>query len=56
MACLTSLVSLVLIRLGLDVESEHGVSDIQTNVTHDDEMVTGKIALAVLNEFLDIQD
>jgi len=40
-------------RMGLDVELEHGVRDIQTNVTDDDEMVTGKIALAHLNEFPD---
>jgi hypothetical protein len=40
-------------RMGLDVELEHGVKNIQTNVTHDDEMITGKIALAHLNEFYD---
>jgi hypothetical protein len=40
-------------RMGLDVELEHGVSDLLTNVTHDDEMITGKIALAHLNEFPD---
>ena len=40
-------------RMGLNVELEHGVRDVQTNVTHDDEMVTGKIALAHLNEFPD---
>jgi Protein of unknown function (DUF5661) len=32
-------------RMGLDVELEHGFRDKQTNVTHDDDMVTGKIAL-----------
>jgi hypothetical protein len=33
-------------RMGLDVELEHGISDLQTNVTNDNEMITGKIALA----------
>ncbi len=40
-------------RMRLDVELEHGISDLQTNVTHDNEMITGKIALAHLNEFSD---
>jgi hypothetical protein len=40
-------------RMGLDVELEHGISDLQTNVTQDDEIITGKIALAHLNEFSD---
>ena len=40
-------------RTGLDVELEHGVRDLQTNVTHDNEMITGKIALAHLNEYPD---
>jgi Protein of unknown function (DUF5661) len=40
-------------RMGLDVELEHGVRDPQTNVTHDNEIITGKIALAHLNEFPD---
>ena len=40
-------------RTGLDVELEHGIKDLQTNVTGDDEMITGKIALAHLNEFPD---
>jgi Protein of unknown function (DUF5661) len=38
-------------RMGLDVELEHGISDLQTNVTHDNEIITAKIALAHLNEF-----
>ncbi len=38
-------------RMGLDVELEHGLVDPQTNVTNDDPMMTGKIALAHLNEF-----
>ncbi len=40
-------------RMGLDVEMEHGSHDPLTNVTNDDPMVTGKIALAHLNEFPD---
>lgn len=40
-------------RRGLDVELEHGKVDPQTNVTHDDPIMTGKIALAHLNEFPD---
>jgi len=39
--------------MGLDVELEHGIRDEYTNVTHDDEIATGKIALAHLNEFPD---
>ncbi len=40
-------------RAGMDVELEHGVHDLSTNVTDDDAVVTGKIALAHLNEFPD---
>ena len=40
-------------RMGMDVELEHGVHDLTTNVTDDDPIVTGKIALAHLNEFPD---
>jgi hypothetical protein len=40
-------------RAGMDVELEHGLHDAATNVTGDDEIVTGKIALAHLNEFPD---
>jgi len=40
-------------RMGLDVELEHGKMDMHTNVTNDDPMMTGKIALAHLNEFPD---
>jgi hypothetical protein len=40
-------------RLGMDVELEHGLHDPATNVTGDDPVVTGKIALAHLNEFPD---
>ena len=40
-------------RMGLDVELEHGSRELSTNVTNDDEITTGKIALAHLNEFPD---
>ncbi|HSC49747.1 MAG TPA: DUF5661 family protein [Gaiellaceae bacterium] len=40
-------------RMGMDVELEHGSHDLGTNVTDDDPIVTGKIALAHLNEFPD---
>ncbi len=40
-------------RMGLDVELEHGSHDLSTNVTNDNEITTGKIALAHLNEFPD---
>lgn len=37
----------------MEVEFEHGSHDPQTNVTDDDPIVTGKIALAHLKEFAD---
>ncbi len=40
-------------RKGLEVELEHGARTSETNVTNDDEIMTGKIALAHLNEFAD---
>jgi hypothetical protein len=40
-------------RMGMDVELEHGLHDPATNVTDSDPIVTGKIALAHLNEFPD---
>jgi hypothetical protein len=39
--------------MGLHVELEHGVHDPETNVTGDDELVTGKIAWAHLKELPD---
>ncbi|MDP8289635.1 MAG: DUF5661 family protein [Candidatus Susulua stagnicola] len=39
--------------IGMDVELEHGQVDSSTNVTDDDPLITGKIALAHLNEFPD---
>jgi len=40
-------------RMGLAVELEHGTQDSATDVTHDDETITGKIALAHLREIPD---
>ena len=40
-------------RMGLDIELEHGLVDPHTNVTDDGPIMTGKIALAHLNEFSD---
>lgn len=40
-------------RMGLNVELEHGLVDPSTNVTGNDPIMTGKIALAHLNEFAD---
>jgi hypothetical protein len=40
-------------RMGMDVELEHGSHDEETNVTNDDPLTTGKIALAHLKEFPD---
>ncbi len=41
---------------GLNVELEHGSRDSETNVTNDDSLMTGKIALAHLKEFSDYYD
>jgi hypothetical protein len=43
-------------RAGMDVEYEHGKRDPQTDVTGDDPVVTGKIALAHMKEFPDYYD
>jgi hypothetical protein len=43
-------------RMGMDVELEHGKVDPNTNVSNDDPLITGKIALAHLNEFPDYYD
>ena len=40
-------------RMGMDVELEHGTIDHNTNVTDDNPLITGKIALAHLNELPD---
>ena len=39
--------------MGLNVELEHGLLDPSTDVTGNDPTITGKIALAHLNEFAD---
>ena len=44
------------LRRGMDIELEHGTRDSSTNVTNDDPIMTGKIALAHLNEFPDYYD
>ena len=43
-------------RMGMEVELEHGTVDSVTNVTNDDLLMTGKIALAHLNEIPDYYD
>jgi hypothetical protein len=43
-------------RMGMDVELEHGLRDPSTNVSNDDPVITGKIALAHLNEIPDYYD
>jgi uncharacterized protein DUF5661 len=40
-------------RIGMNIELEHGLHDMFTNVSDDDPHVTAKIALAHLNEFPD---
>lgn len=40
-------------KMGMEVEMEHGTVNSLTNVSNDDLTVTGKIALAHLNEFAD---
>jgi Protein of unknown function (DUF5661) len=40
-------------RLGLEVELEHGAHDAETDVTHDDPILTARIAWAHLKELPD---
>ncbi len=40
-------------RTGMAVEMEHGSHDPQTDVTHDDPLLTGKIAWAHIKEYPD---
>jgi hypothetical protein len=49
----TSPFDLEQLRMGMDVELEHGTRDLATNVTDDDVTATAKIARAHLNEFPD---
>lgn len=39
--------------IGLEIELEHGIQDSSTDVTGNDPVLTGKIALAHINEFPD---
>lgn len=41
---------------GMEVELEHGTQNPLTDVTDDDKLLTGKIALAHLSEFPDYYD
>ena len=41
---------------GMNIELEHGTENALTNVSNDDLLITGKIALAHLNEFPDYYD
>lgn len=43
-------------RKGINVELEHGTINPNTNITNDDPILTGKIALAHLNELPDYYD
>jgi hypothetical protein len=49
----TSLFDVEQLRAGMEVELEHGSHDPETDVTHDDPILTGKIAWAHLKEFPD---
>jgi len=40
-------------RMGMDIELEHGSHDPETDVTHDDPVLTAKIAWAHLKEMPD---
>ena len=40
-------------HMGLEVELEHGAHDPETDVTHDDPILTGKVAWAHLKELPD---
>lgn len=48
-----NVISLEEFSLGLGVELEHGSHDTETDVTHDDETLTAKIAWAHLKEIPD---
>lgn len=43
-------------RRGMNIELEHGTQNLVTNVTDDDALSTGKIALAHLQEISDYYD
>ncbi len=42
--------------LGMNIELEHGFRFPETNITDDDPIITGKIALAHLNQYADYYD
>ena len=42
--------------VGMNVEAEHGKNDLETNVTNNDPIITGKIAWAHLKELSDYYD
>jgi hypothetical protein len=48
-----SVISLEEFMMGLGVELEHGAHDPETDVTHDDQLTTAKIAWAHLKEIPD---
>lgn len=48
--------NVVQFRKGMNVELEHGTKNKNTNVSNDDILTTGKIALAHLKEFPDYYD
>ncbi len=48
--------NVVQFKNGMNVELEHGKKDVDTNVSNDDSLTTGKIALAHLKEFPDYYD
>ena len=48
-----ALIDLEQFRRGLEIELEHGARDPETDVTHDDPLLTGKIAWAHLKEIRD---
>jgi len=41
---------------GMNIETEHGMHDLETNITNDDPIMTGKIAWAHLKEINDYYD
>lgn len=44
------------LKRGMNVELEHGLRDLETNVSNDDDVTTGKIAWAHLKEIRDYYD
>jgi len=46
-------ISIHTLKKGMNVELEHGIDNVKTNVTNDDLIMTAKIALAHLAEYPD---